>query len=75
MRKKTSVYLGEREAEHLAHLSRVEGRPQADIIRSAILAYRAQPEKREFALAGAFAGPGGSIADIPEEELLKGFGE
>ena len=30
---------------------------------------------RTFAMKGAFKGPGGSIADIPEEHLLKGFGE
>lgn len=30
---------------------------------------------REFAMDGAVEGPGGSIADVPEEELLKGFGE
>lgn len=30
---------------------------------------------RNFALAGCADGPGGSVADIPEEELLEGFGE
>jgi bifunctional DNA-binding transcriptional regulator/antitoxin component of YhaV-PrlF toxin-antitoxin module len=30
---------------------------------------------RHFALAGSGRGDGTSIADIPEEELLKGFGE
>ena len=35
----------------------------------------ARPRLRTFAMIGIGEGPGGSIADIPEEELLKGFGE
>lgn len=74
--KKTSVYLDEEHAAELRRLAEAEGRPQAEILRDAILVYAAQARpKRTFKMAGAVKGPGGSIADIPEEELLKGFGE
>jgi hypothetical protein len=45
------------------------------VIRRAIARY--EPDRasdRIFRLAGVATGPGGSIADIPEEELLRGFG-
>jgi predicted transcriptional regulator len=74
--KKTSVYLDDEHAERLRRAAEAEGRPQAEIIRDAIVQYtsrRAVP--REFAMSGIAEGPGGSVADIPEEELLRGFGE
>lgn len=73
---KTSVYLTERERRRLDELVAATGRSQADIIREAIAQY--QPEvglPRYFALLGSGEGPGGSVADIPDEELLRGFGE
>ena len=74
--KKTSVYLEDEHVERLRQLARREGRSQAEVLRDAILVYaeRAKPD-RNFALSGIAEGSGGSIADIPEEELLKGFGE
>ena len=74
--RKTSVYLDEEQAERLARLSRQEGRPQAEILREAVATYQPKPpQDRNFALAGSGRGDGSSIADVPEEELLKGFGE
>ena len=74
--RKTSVYLDERELRRLAHVAREEHTSQAAIIRRALDRYLTdRTPRREFALDGAGAGPGGSIADIPEEELLEGFGE
>ena len=74
--KKTSVYLSEAEARRLAELSALERRSQAEIIRAAIGEYlpKGSPD-RDFAMARSGRGPGGSVADIPEEELLEGFGE
>jgi len=76
--RKTSVYLDDRQAEHLAALAREAGRPQAEILREAIAAYRLPSSRdRNFALAAGFlridkdARP---IAEIPEHELLDGFG-
>jgi len=73
--KKTSVYLDDSDVERLSRLAAAEGRSQADVIRSALAAYeKAHTALREFALDGAWAGDGSSVADIPEEELLAGFG-
>jgi len=76
--RKTSVYLDDRQAERLAALAREAGRPQAEILRDAIAAYRLpSSHDRSFALATGFrridddARP---ISEIPEHELLEGFG-
>ena len=74
--KKSSIYLTERVLERLAALAKAEGRPRAEIIRDAIAAYPGRPSQdREFAIDGIGEGPGGSVADVPERELLKGFGD
>ncbi len=74
--RKTSVYLDEQEAARLARLAREQGRSQAEILREAIATYRPRPsEDRDFALAGCGHGDGSSIAEVPEETLLQGFGE
>ena len=75
--KKTSVYLDDFHLSELRRLSEGEGRSQAQILRDAILLYALRVSargNREFVSAGAVEGPGGSIADIPEDEQLKGFG-
>jgi predicted DNA-binding protein len=77
--RKTSIYLDDEQADRLARLARAEGRPQAEIVREAISCYRPAPKRdRNFALAGNFeridtdARP---ISEIPEDELMRGFGE
>lgn len=76
--RKTSVYLDDDQAHRLARLAREEGRPQAEILRDAIAAYRPRSSRdRSFALAAGFqridADPR-PISKIPEGELLQGFG-
>lgn len=76
--RKTSVYLDDRQAERLAALAREAGRPQAEILREAIAAYRlpSSPD-RSFALAAGFERIDADtrpISEIPEHELLEGFG-
>lgn len=74
--RKTSVYLDEEQAQRLARLAREEGRPQAEILREAVASYQPKPSQdRNFALAGSGHGDGSSIADVPEDQLLEGFGE
>jgi len=52
-----------------------EGRSQAEVVRAALSAYeRARAVPRVFALEGSWQGDGSSVADVPEEELLAGFG-
>ena len=74
--RKTSVYLAEEQAQRLARLARQEGRSQAEILREAIAGYQPKPvEDRDFALAASGRGDGSSVADVPQAELLDGFGE
>jgi predicted transcriptional regulator len=76
MMRKTSVYLDEAQAEELKRLAEYEGRSQAGVLRDAILLYAERARRpRRFIMDGIVDGPGGSIADVPEEELLRGFGE
>lgn len=76
--RKTSVYLDDRQAARLARLARQEGRSQAEILRAAIDAYRSPAAvERSFALAEGFARLDEDprpISEIPEHELLDGFG-
>ena len=73
--KKTSVDLGDDEIARLERLAEREGISQAQVIRNAILAYLPRGEvNRDFRLLGSGAGPGDSVADHAEEELLEGFG-
>jgi predicted DNA-binding protein len=76
--KKTSVYLDAEQARRLERLAREEGRPQAEILREAIATYRPRSSRdRSFALAAGFRRIDDDprpISEIPEDELLEGFG-
>jgi Ribbon-helix-helix protein, copG family len=73
--KKTSVYLDEADVERLRRLAMIEQRSQAEIIREAIQNYEARSDPdRDFELEGAWDGDGTSVAGVPDEELLEGFG-
>ncbi len=77
--RKTSIYLDENGAERLARLAREEKRPQAEIVRDAIAAYRPESHgDRNFALAGNFQRIDSDprpLSKIPRDELMRGFGE
>jgi len=74
--KMLTVELDDEQASWLRKVAEVEGRTEADVVRDAILQYWSRPRgERKLAIDGVGRGPGGSIADIPQEELLKGFGE
>jgi predicted DNA-binding protein len=76
--KKTSVYLDAEQARRLERLAREEGRPQAEILREAIATYRPRSSRdRSFALAAGFRRIDDDprpISEIPEDELIEGFG-
>ncbi len=73
---KTSIYLSQRERDRLARLSRQTGRSQSELVREAIARYEpGEASDREFALFDSAGGDGRSAADIPDEELLEGFGQ
>jgi predicted DNA-binding protein len=77
--RKTSVYLEDAQADRLARLAQQEGRSQAEILREAIASYQPAPSRdRRFALAAGFRRIDDDprpISEIPDEELLRGFGE
>lgn len=74
--KTTTVTIEEETASRLDRIAETEGRSQADVLRDAILLYADRhPADREFALFGVAESADGRVADLPEEELLKGFGE
>jgi predicted transcriptional regulator len=73
--KKTSVYLDDADVERLRRISAEEGRSQAEVMRAALSAYeQARTAPRAFEFEGSWEGDGSSVADVPEEELLAGFG-
>ena len=73
---KTSVYLTDVEVAMLRRIAEREGKSQATVLREALAAYDAHstPDS-DFAFIGSGEGDGRSVADIPEEELMRGFGE
>lgn len=76
--RKTSVYLDEAQAARLRRLAAEEGRSQAEILRAAVDAYQPPGSRdRDFALAAGFCRLDDDprpISQIPERELLDGFG-
>jgi hypothetical protein len=74
--RKTSVYLSDEDRARLARLAKARGRSQAEIMREALTVLEGtQRPDRKFAMAGIVSVPGVSAREIPEEELLKGFGD
>lgn len=76
--RKTSVYLDEAQAARLARLAELEGRSQAEVLRAAVDAYAPRVSgDRGFALAAGFPRADDDsrpISQIPDDELLAGFG-
>ena len=73
--RKTSVYLTTEETARLAKLAERDGTSQAEVIRRAIRSYESETRgDRNFSLARSADGPGGSISELREDELLDGFG-
>lgn len=73
--KKTSIYLREQDIRRLYDLSRRTGRSQAEVVREAIAAYEPSHDRSFAIFADEEHGPGDSVADHDEDELLDGFGE
>lgn len=76
--RKTSIYLSAKQVNRVAEVARLEGRSQAEVIRAAIDSYTPATADREFVLAAGFARSDDDprpISEIPDEELLRGFGE
>jgi hypothetical protein len=72
---KTSVYLSPEDLVRLSTLAEREGTSQAEVIRRAIRMYLpVRQGDRDFSLFAVVDGPGGSVADVNEEDLMEGFG-
>jgi predicted DNA-binding protein len=78
-RQKTSVYLEPQQVRRLTDLAEYLGRSQAEVIRDAIASYEPiRKGDRNFALARGFRRIDKDprpISEIPEDDLLDGFGE
>jgi predicted DNA-binding protein len=76
--RQVTVRLEDEQAARLARLARLEGRSRSAIVRDAIHAYKPLTlGDRDFALGRCYSridGDPRSISEIPEDELLKGFG-
>ena len=74
--RKLTVYLTDEDVAVLALLSGREGVSQAEIIRRAIRVYAPEHRRRRrrLALTDVADGPGGSIAQAADADLLEGFG-
>ena len=69
------MYLHEDEIARLAALAEREQTTQAEVVRRAIRQYQPSGRgDREFALAAVGEGPGNSVADLDDDDLLEGFG-
>jgi hypothetical protein len=73
--RKITVRFDNADLDRLHRLAEREGRSASAIVRDAIALYDEQKPVRKFLLTGSWHGTGRSIADIPEEELMRGFGE
>ena len=70
------IELNEDEIVWLREAADMLGRSEEEVILVAVRRYiGASKRPCKLAIDGVGRGPGGSIADIPDEELLKGFGE
>lgn len=78
-RTKTSVYLDASQRHRLDLLVKRTGRPRAELIRAAIDSYEPAPRAdRNFAVARGFERIDHDprpISEIPDDELMAGFGE
>jgi hypothetical protein len=74
--KKTSIYLDAAAEARLERLSRDLDLSRTEVIRLALVDYDlARSGPPHFAHFDSGSGDGCSVADIPDEELMRGFGE
>ncbi len=74
--KQYTIMLDEEQVERLKRMAATEMKTEDQFIADLIKRYAVESgHERVFAMEGIVEGPGGSFADIPEEEYLKGFGE
>lgn len=71
-----TIELSADEIDDLRTVAAEQGISEADLVRAALGRYRRRRFPFRYSvLDGSVEGDGTSVADIPEEEYLKGFGE
>ena len=76
MMKQYTIMLDDEQVERLKRMAETEMKSEDQLIADIIKRYAVESgHERVFAMFGAGRGPGGSVADIPDDELMKGFGE
>jgi hypothetical protein len=74
--KKYTIVLDDEQVERIRRMAEAEMKTEEQLLRDLIGRYAVERgHERVFAMEGVVEGPGGSVADVPEEELLEGFGE
>ena len=74
--KQYTITLDDEQAERLQRMAATEMKSEEQLLHDLIARYAVESgHERVLAMDGIVHGPGGSVADIPEEELMKGFGE
>jgi predicted DNA-binding protein len=76
MTKQYTIMLDDEQVERLKRMAETEMKTEDQLLRDIIKRYAVERgHERVFAMDGAGRGPGRSVADVPEDELMKGFGE
>ncbi|MGE3269754.1 MAG: hypothetical protein AB7P40_13465 [Chloroflexota bacterium] len=74
--KQYTIMLDDEQVERLKRMAETEMKTEDQLIADLIRRYAVESgHERVFAMEGAGRGPGGSVADIPDEDLMQGFGE
>ena len=74
--KQYTVTLDDEQVERLKRMAATEMKTEDQLIADLIKRYAVESgHERALAMDGIVHGPGGSVADIPEDELMEGFGE
>jgi hypothetical protein len=71
-----SVSIDDETKERLQRMAETEMKSEEQLLHDVLKRYAVDSgHERVFAMDGAGRGPGGSVADIPDDELMEGFGE
>jgi len=71
-----TVMLSEEQIERIRRMAKTVMKSEDQFLSDIIDRYAVESgQERRFAMEGIVRGPGGSVADIPDDELMKGFGE
>jgi hypothetical protein len=74
--KQYTITLDDEQVERLKRMAETEMKSEDQLIADIIKRYAVESGyERVFAIDGIVHGPGGSVAEIPDDELMTGFGE